>query len=245
MTTPLIFRDLLGLLPPHARLLVAVATPLEASALPAPALPAGAGGPWSTLAIADRVDLLVTGVGKAPAAAGVASVLSAGRHGGVLNVGIAGSLPSEAPLPLLSVVVASSHVFGDEGVALPPDHPAGDFQSLDAMGFGPVGTSADAVPCDDGFAELLRTSVSGAIFAPIATVSTCSGTNRLARAVADRTRARAECMEGAAVALAARNLGCRYGEMRTISNTTGDRAAQVWDVRGALARLTAALSAAC
>jgi futalosine hydrolase len=45
-------------------------------------------------------------------------------------------------------------------------------------------------------------------------------------------------MEGAAVALAAVRLGLAFGELRVISNTTGDRARQQWDLKGALARLT-------
>jgi futalosine hydrolase len=45
-------------------------------------------------------------------------------------------------------------------------------------------------------------------------------------------------MEGAAVALAARRAGVRYGEVRVISNTTGDRDRQRWAIGAALAVLS-------
>jgi futalosine hydrolase len=72
----------------------------------------------------------------------------------------------------------------------------------------------------------------------IATVSTCSGRDDLARAVATRTGAAAEAMEGAAVALAARRMNVRYGEVRAVSNTTGDRDRQRWAIGPALAVLS-------
>jgi futalosine hydrolase len=65
---------------------------------------------------------------------------------------------------------------------------------------------------------------------PLATVATCSGTDEAARAVARRTDALAEAMEGAAVVHAARRLGVPAIELRAISNMTGDRAAQQWDL---------------
>jgi futalosine hydrolase len=75
----------------------------------------------------------------------------------------------------------------------------------------------------------------------IATVSTCSGTDELARAVAARTRACVEAMEGAAIAHAlARLPGPRipFCEIRVVSNTTGDRSKQQWDIRGSLVKLS-------
>jgi futalosine hydrolase len=71
----------------------------------------------------------------------------------------------------------------------------------------------------------------------IATVSTCSGTNALAREIVTRTGAEVEAMEGAAVGLVASRLGVGFAEVRVISNTTGDRGSQQWDLPGALAAL--------
>jgi futalosine hydrolase len=56
--------------------------------------------------------------------------------------------------------------------------------------------------------------------------------------VRDRTGAVAEAMEGAAVALVAHRLRIPMAEVRVVSNTTGSRPRQVWDLKGALARLS-------
>lgn len=244
MTHSILFRDLFGSLGPDARVLLAFATPLEAGAVLKPFLvpQPPPDKPWALTTIADRIDLVITGVGKAPAAAAVAAFLAANRHAGVLNLGIAGSLPSPSPLPLGSLIIASEHAFPDEGVALPQTHLPDNFLPLHTMGFAPQGTNNGAVPCDPVWTAILRRHFPAAAFAPIATVSTCSGTDTLARAIATRSNASAECMEGAAVALAARTLGHHYAELRTISNTTGDRPRQVWDLRGALEQLASLLA---
>jgi futalosine hydrolase len=71
----------------------------------------------------------------------------------------------------------------------------------------------------------------------IATVATCSGTDALAVEVERRTGAIAEAMEGAAVVHAALRLGLPGGEVRVISNSTGDRAKQQWDIARAFAAM--------
>jgi futalosine hydrolase len=55
--------------------------------------------------------------------------------------------------------------------------------------------------------------------------------------VVKRTGALVEAMEGAAAALVARRLGVPMAEVRVISNTTGDRKAQRWEMSDALATL--------
>ena len=71
----------------------------------------------------------------------------------------------------------------------------------------------------------------------IATVATCSGTDEGALEIARRTGGIAEAMEGAAVLHAARALGASGIEVRVISNNTGERSAQVWDLSRAFDRL--------
>ena len=76
----------------------------------------------------------------------------------------------------------------------------------------------------------------------IATVSTCAGVDSLASAVVERTGAIVEAMEGAAVGVAVRNAsmacgmagGFLFGEYRVVSNTTGDRSWQEWDLEKAI-----------
>ena len=55
-----------------------------------------------------------------------------------------------------------------------------------------------------------------------------------------RTGAIAEAMEGGAVGVSAARVGggVWFSELRVISNTTGDRAGQRWDLSRALARLS-------
>ena len=79
------------------------------------------------------------------------------------------------------------------------------------------------------------------IFRYSSTVATCSGSDAAAAEVARRTGAIAEAMEGAAVVHAARRLATPAIELRAISNTTGDRAAQVWDLPSALQSLGRAM----
>jgi futalosine hydrolase len=108
------------------------------------------------------------------------------------------------------------------------------FANMAGLGF-PLGDfEGNAVPVDERLLDQLS-----AIFSigPIATVATCSGTDAAAAEVVRRTGALAEAMEGAAVVHAARRLKVPAIELRAISNTTGDRANQQWDLQAGLAAL--------
>ncbi len=181
---------------------------------------------------------MMTGIGKANAAGATARALSLDPPPDLaLNVGIAGALPGSG-LGLGDVVVATASVYADEGLQTPKG-----FQHCAAMGF-PLAPSAfpgPEVPVDAGVAEALRVGLP-ARAGRTACVSTCSGTDSLARAVVERTGAIAESMEGAAVMHAARLLRVPAGELRVISNTTGDREHQRWDIRLALERLAGVMS---
>lgn len=153
-----------------------------------------------------------------------------------MNLGIAGALPNGKPLAIGSTVAATRSIYADEGLALPD----GSFVGCSQMGF-PLGPFDDrGVPASPGLLDCLGPLVSTT--APVATVSTCSGTDALASTVAERTLAVAEAMEGAAVGQVAAKLGVPFIELRVISNTTGNRECQVWsigealDVLGELAR---------
>lgn len=182
---------------------------------------------WDPIPIA-QAEVLLTGVGKSAAAAGVARFFDPARHAGVLSVGIAGALPGSG-LNMGDTVLANPSVFADEGAITPRG-----FLSLDAMGFG-----RDAPPTlPDDTSRAALTPLADRL-GPVATVSVCSGVDSWAAETARRTGAIAEAMEGAAAALAARRVDpdARFAELRVISNTTGDRSRQIWDLAGALARL--------
>lgn len=212
------------------RVLFAVATPREFAALAEGLGNRGPGGePWRLMELG-WADGVVTGVGKANAAGGVARVLDPSRHGCVVCIGVAGTLRESGP-GLGDVVVASHSVFAEEGIETP-----GGFRTCAEMGFPLGDTEGNAVACDGAIGAALGRGAQA--WGRIATVSTCSGTDALRARVAERTGAIAEAMEGAGAGLAAVRLGVRFGEVRVISNTTGDRARQAWDLRGALDRMS-------
>ncbi len=217
-------------------MLLAVAAPVEIRGVlaglgtpdtPVPAL-------WGVVQGGPRIHLLHTGVSKANAAGSLAGVLVDGHpYGAIVNLGIAGALPNASPLRVGQAMTAAGCAFGDEGLQT-----AHEFQNLTKMGF-PIDPSLgqmEVIPTHPDLQHVFR-SFSDAV-GVIATVSTCSGTNALAQDIADRTGGMAETMEGAALALVARRRGVPFCEVRTISNLTGERSAQQWDIRGAVNRLS-------
>src|SRR5690606_35090252 len=178
---------------------------------------------WTPFPLDDAFDLVLCGIGKANAAGAAARFADPARHARILSLGVSGALP-DAPLSLGQAVLATASVFADEGLQTDET-----FSDCAAMGF-PLGDfPGAAVPLDPALHTALRPLADAA--GPIATVSTCSGTDDLARTVRARTGAIAEAMEGAAVALVAHRLGLPAAELRTISNTTGRRGDQRWDLR--------------
>lgn len=208
---------------------------ISASAVDAPGAIGAVAGPWRVEALTGRFHAVLCGIGKSNAAAATAIALAGRSYSGVVSIGIAGVLPG-APAALGSVVLATSSVYADEGL---DDGSA--FRSCADLGF-PLGPFAgNVVPADPALAALLRPLADYA--APVCTVSTCSGTDAFAARVAARTGAVAEAMEGAAVGHVAARMGVPFAEIRVISNTTGDRARQRWDMAGAMKRLHALAAA--
>jgi futalosine hydrolase len=191
---------------------------------------------WQARALWPVCDLVCCGIGKTNAAGATATALGVHDYRAVISVGIAGSLPGSG-LALGDAVAGTASVYADEGL----ESPTG-FLDCHAMGF-PLGPfSGSSIPADPGLMKVLRPVAGRA--GPIATVSTCSGTHSRANAVQARTGALAEAMEGAAVAHVASRLGAArsqgpiaVGEVRVISNTTGDRGSQKWELKRALERL--------
>jgi futalosine hydrolase len=177
----------------------------------------------------------VLGVGKAAAAMRTTELLLTARPAWLLLVGVCGVYPAPGGEPGLSVgdlCLVGDDRLADEGVALP----GGEFQGMAAMGLGDAGPfAADPVRTAALAQQLGIPVVAGA------TVSTCSGRDDLARAVAARSGAQVETMEGAAVLQVCRHLGVPAVQLRCVSNRTGDRTAAGWDLQGALLGLGAAV----
>ncbi len=201
--------------------------------------------PWERHEVGPGVAVVMSGIGKVNAAGAVLRAVDMRTDAMVLSVGVAGALPGAGgPIGIGRVVCATRAVYADEGLLDSRDSVGvGGFVDCGAMGFPLAGEASR------GGAFEVSAEVRGMLepvadlSGPVATVSTCSGTDDLARRVADRTGAVAEAMEGAAIAHVLTRLslhtgsGVRFGELRVISNTTGNRENQTWDLRGALARL--------
>jgi futalosine hydrolase len=215
---------------PRPLIVAAVARELHEFGVRAPAI-----GDWRVRTILDGVAVVVSGVGRSAAAGAVAWNLAQRSYNCVLSVGVAGALPASG-LEVGDVVAGSEAVFHEEGLITPEGH-----QSMAALGF-PL-TDGDEVTNRVAADPLLLrylTDVCDRV-GPIATVAGCSGTDAAASEVEHRTGACAEAMEGAAVLATARRLGVPAAELRVISNTTGDRPAQRWDLDSAVERLATAL----
>jgi nucleoside phosphorylase len=105
---------------------------------------------------------------------------------------------------------------------------------MNEMGFSLGDFEGNTVPVDPWMLERLR---SVGTVGSIATVATCSGTDEQADLIQNRTGCICEAMEGAAVVHTAQRLGIKAIEIRVISNTTGNRETQKWDINLALANL--------
>lgn len=187
----------------------------------------------ATCLSAPRVHVEVGGIGRANAAATVAHAIARVPYDTVVVAGIAGALPGAwvpgGLVPNGGIVVASECVYAEEGIETPQG-----FRDMGGLGF-PLGDfQGNRVPV---CLELARAFKGLGLHAPIATVATCSGTDARAAEVQRRTGAVAEAMEGAAAVHAARRWGVAAIEVRTISNTTGNRDAQRWDLAAAFASL--------
>jgi futalosine hydrolase len=213
--------------------LLVVAAPVEArAALHALDRDASEGDrEWSLITLSERLEMVVSGVGKAAAAGATARFADPVRHAAVISLGVAGALPGSG-LEIGDVVLAERAAFADEGFQTPEG-----FTDIASAGFPPGPEGGMGARSDDAVVDLLRPLADTA--GVVATVSTCSGTDALADEIARRTGAIAEAMEGGAVGVTAQRLSRAAGrplwfsELRVISNTTGDRDRQRWDLRGA------------
>ncbi len=211
------------------QLLLVVAWPLEAEPI-LRALELDPEPPpfWVRREVAPGCDLVVSGVSKSNAAGCVAHCVGPEKDTGILDVGLAGVLPG-ACAHLGDLVLATRSIFADEGI----ETPAG-FQTFNEMGFALLDGS-DEVPITPAWRHRLSGFVEHE--GPIATVSTCAGTDAQAARVRARTGAICEACEGAAAGLVAHRLGLPFAELRVLSNTTGDREHQRWEARRALDRM--------
>lgn len=181
--------------------------------------------------------IVALGVGKAASAAAMTRALLERPPAWVLLFGVCGVYPAAhgnaTELPVGALCLVGEDLLADEGVAAEDG-----FLSLASLGLGAVGP----FPADP-----TRTSAAARVLAaPVvrgATVSTCSGTDAASQALARRSAAQVETMEGAAVAMVCAHHGVPLVQLRCVSNRTGDRARGGWDLHGAVATLQSAVRA--
>lgn len=184
-----------------------------------------------------QVSDVTLGVGKAAAAAAMTRALLRRTPALVVLYGVCGAYPARhrtgsPPVAVGGLCVVVEERLGDEGVLTP----AG-FQDLAALGLGDCGPYL----ADARHSARLAEALGGLPLVRGCTVSTCSGTDAASADLAARTGADVETMEGAAVALACRQAGVPWVQLRCVSNWTGDRDRGGWDLAGAVARLRAAV----
>ncbi|WP_239344728.1 MULTISPECIES: futalosine hydrolase [unclassified Frankia] len=208
------------------------------------------------------VTVLAAGVAGPAAAAGTATALAIARASGdpfdlVISLGIAGGFAGRADIG--DLVVADALVAADLGAEAGADGPldkpasqpppagsassansgADGFLSLEQLGLGP----SRLIPRESVVERLVTLlAVTGRTIrtGPVLSVSTVTGTERRAAALALRFGPAAEAMEGYAVGVAAAAFDTPFAEVRAVSNAVGHRDRSNWDVPEALAGLSAA-----
>lgn len=190
-------------------LLICTATALEATALREGLL----GSPDTRI--------VVTGVGPVNAAHAVTLEIVRQKPESIVVCGVGGAYPGSG-LAVGDVACADMECYGDLGSASPTG-----FLDMKALGF-PVVASPGPIYND---LPMQIWPVERRV--KFVTVTTCTGTDAAARALAARTGGAVENMEGAAVAHVACLHGIPVGEVRGISNMVTDRDTSRWRLREA------------
>jgi futalosine hydrolase len=173
------------------------------------------------------------GTGKVAATLQLTRALAKRTPTAVIPIGVCGAYPAAHGPGARALAVGDlcwiiADTLADEGV----EDETG-FRDLAAMGLGDVGP----FHADASLVEKVTRVVPDLPQVTGATVSTCSGTDARSLALARRTGAVVETMEGAAIARVCHAFGVPWIGLRCISNRCGDRAAAGWDLAGAVARL--------
>ena len=218
-------------------IIVTAATERELSQLvrEARATPAQGAGPravWEGALGNARLILAVTGIGKVNAAAATTSLIERFQPRLMINTGCGGAY-AESGLRVGDLAVATSEVYGDEGVLT-----VDGWHSLELIGIPAVERKgnryANEFPLSLEAAEKafqLAISLGLSIRrGKFITLSTCSGTSERGSELYRRFGGICENMEGAAVAHVALLYEVDCLEIRGISNMVEDRALARWDI---------------
>lgn len=223
----------------RTRLLAVCAVAAEAEALVAllPGASRQDRGPlhgWYAETPAGTLDVVVAGVGPAAAGAatGIALALAKTPYAAVLCAGIAGAFAGGGAV-VGGVVVADELIAADLGVLAPEG-----FLDVETLGFGTaLGRSTPPAAIVRQLGRLCSDAGLATVIGPVLTLSSFTGTDERAHALANLYRPAAEAMEGTGIATAAAYFGVPVVEIRTISNSVGNRDREAWDLPAALTAL--------
>ncbi len=176
-----------------------------------------------------------SGIGKAAAAATAITLLIGCQPTALWLFGCGGAYP-DTGLAVGDLALATTEIFGDEGVA--SDQGFRDFAEMGLAMRQTSGPFFNTWPVDQelhdwaqpSLAEYAQKTGLKLCCGPFVTVSTCTGTTTKAKEIANRTAGVCENMEGAAVALACQQLAVPLLEVRGISNLVEDRDTSRWNL---------------
>jgi futalosine hydrolase len=181
------------------------------------------------------VALLVTGVGAVRAAAALSAVLERAPFRRILQFGVGGAYP-DSGLSIGDLALAVSECDPQTGIETPEG-----FCDAREIRFPLAADFPNKFPITNAWAAAAAAALPTARPVGFATVQRCSGTDALARTMASLSGAAVESMEGFPVAWLARAHNIPFAEIRVVSNTTGDRNRQRWDLPRACALATDAV----
>ncbi|KAF0219755.1 MAG: purine phosphorylase family [Geobacteraceae bacterium] len=183
--------------------------------------------------------LAVTGMGKVNAAASITSLLERHKPGLLINTGCAGAYAGGG-LAVGDLALATTEIFGDEGVLTPTGWESLEFIGIPALErkgnryFNEFPLSFSATEKAMQLAIALGLPIRRGRFV---TVSTCSGTKARGEELFSQFGGICENMEGAAAAQVALIYGVDCLEVRGISNLVEDRDLSNWDIPLAVERV--------
>ncbi len=175
--------------------------------------------------LSNRADakVIVTGVGPVNAAHAVTIAIMERAPSAIVVCGVGGAYPGSG-LNVGDLACAGMECYGDLGASSP-----NGFLDMQALGF-PVVASPTPI-----FNDLPMQIFPADRRVKFITVSTCTGTDAIARSIETRTGGAVENMEGAAVAHVAHLHGIAAGELRGISNMVTNRDTKSWRLKDAAA----------
>jgi futalosine hydrolase len=194
---------------PIVKTLICIATALEGASL------------RDRIGPSRDVRIIETGVGLVNASHAATVAILSERPDAIIICGIGGAYQSSG-LAVGDVACAELEIYGDLGAQSPSG-----FLDMSALGFPVV---AGATPL---FNELPLQIFPTPRRARFVTVSTCTGTDTVAREIERRTRGAVENMEGAAIVHVAHLHDIHVGEIRGVSNMVANRDKASWRLREA------------